>query len=126
MRIYITVVQKWKTCLIANIQVLVLFTRLLWSLAQTTLAAQARKALHVMNQVNSQCEQAYSYSTAIDNVDHCIVPILIHGSEVWGPSVYEAIERLNSKFCKIQLGFGNNTPNPAVLGECGRDRMYIN
>jgi hypothetical protein len=99
-------------------------TRLSWSPAQTTLAAQARKALHVINQVNIQCE--YSYTTASDIFDKCIVPILTYGSEIWGPYTHESIERVNNKFCKIQLGVGTNTPNPAVLGECGRDRLYIN
>ena len=29
------------------------------------------------------------------------------------------------KFCKNLLGVGSKTPTPAVLGECGRDRIYV-
>jgi hypothetical protein len=98
-------------------------TRLSWSPAQTTLAIQARKAQLALNQINYQCD--YSYETASDIFDKCIVPILTYGSEVWGYKVHKSIENVHSKFCKVQLGVGNNTPTPAVLGECGRDRMYI-
>lgn len=66
-------------------------TRLSWSPRQTTLAAQARKALHVINEVNSQCD--YSNTTASD-----IVPILTSGSEIWGSYVHESIERVHSTF----------------------------
>ena len=99
-------------------------TRLSWSPAQTTLAVQAKKAQLAINKVNNQCD--YSFKTACDIFDKCILPILTYGSEVWGVEVHKAIESVHSKFCKIQLGVGKNTPNPAVLGECGRDRMYIN
>ena len=98
-------------------------TRLSWSPAQTTLAIQARKAQLALNQINYQCD--YSYETASDIFDKCIVPILTYGSEVWGYKVHKSIENVHSKFCKVQLGVGNNTPTPALLGECGRDRMYI-
>ncbi len=98
-------------------------TRLSWSPAQSTLAAQARKALFVINEVNYQCD--FSFKTACNVFDKCIVPILNYGSEVWGPYVHEVIETVHTKFCKNQLGVGVNTPTPAVLGECGRDRMYI-
>ena len=77
----------------------------------------------VLNEVNNQCD--YSFTTACDIFDKCIVPILTYGSEVWGPYANECIEYVHSKFCKMQLGVGVNTPTPAVLGECGRDRMYV-
>jgi len=99
-------------------------TRLSWSPAQHTLAAQARKVLFVINQVNIQCD--YSYQTACDIFDKCVVPILTYGSEAWGPYAHDVIESVHTKFCKIQLGVGPSTPTPAVLGECGRDHIYVN
>ena len=53
------------------------------------------------------------------------VPIITYGSEIWGPDVHKSIERVHYKFCKYQLGVGSQTSNPAVLGECGRDRIYV-
>jgi hypothetical protein len=98
-------------------------TRLSWSPAQVTLSLQASKALHVISEVNYKCD--YSFSVACDLFDKCIVPILTYGSEIWGVSVHNSIESLHNKFCKMQLGVGSSTPTPAVLGECGRDHMYI-
>ena len=87
------------------------------------MAAQSRKSLHVINQVNNKCD--YSYKCACDIFDKCVVPILTYGSEIWGPDVHSSIENVHIRFCKSQLGVGINTPNPAVLGECGRDGMYV-
>jgi len=98
-------------------------TKLSWSPAQSTLSAQARKALFVINQINYQCD--YSFKTACNIFDKCVVPILTYGSEVWGPYVNTSIEDVHIKFCKMQLGVGTNTPTPAVIGECGRDRIYV-
>jgi len=101
----------------------VMSSRLSWSPAQVTLSLQASKALHVINQVNYNCD--YSFSIACSLFDKCIAPILTYGSEIWGTNVHNSIECLHNKFCKLQLGVGSNTPTPAVLGECGRDRMYV-
>ena len=98
-------------------------TRLSWSPAQSTLAAQAKKALLVISEVNNKCD--YSFKTACEIFDKCILPILTYGSEVWGPYANELIECVHNKFCKLQLGVGASTPTPAVLGECGRDRIYV-
>ena len=98
-------------------------TRLSWSPAQVTLASQARKALHVINQVNYKCN--YSFKSACDIFDKCVVPVLSYGSEVWGTDLHKSIENVHLKFCKNQLGVGSKTPTPAVLGECGRERIYV-
>ena len=98
-------------------------TRLSWSPAQVNLSLQASKALHVINLVNYKCD--FSFSIACNLFDKCIAPILTYGSEIWGTDVHSSIERLHNKFCKMQLGVGTNTPTPAVLGECGRDHIYV-
>jgi hypothetical protein len=48
----------------------------------------------------------------------------LYGSEIWGTCVNNIIESVHMKFCKMQLGC-INTPTPAVLGECGREHIYI-
>ena len=54
-----------------------------------------------------------------------MVKIITYGSEIWGPDVHKSIEWVHYKFCKYQLGVGSQTADPDVLGECGRDRIYV-
>ena len=42
-----------------------------------------------------------------------------------GIVIYFSIEKVHLKFCKNQLGVGSTIPTAAVLGECGRKRLYI-
>ena len=98
-------------------------TRLSWSPAQVTLAAQASKALNIINQVNYNCN--YSFKAACDIFDKCVLPVVSYGSEIWGTDVHKTIENVHLKFCKKQLGVGSKTPTPAVLGECGRERIFV-
>ena len=102
---------------------LTMSSRLSWSPAQETLAAQANKAIHVINQVNYNC--GYSFKCAFNIFDKCVNPIISYGSEIWGPDIHYSIENVQLKFSKRQLGVGIQAPNYAVLGECGRDRMYV-
>jgi hypothetical protein len=39
---------------------------------------------------------------------------------VWGVTYYDKIEQVQRKFCKFILQVPSQTPNEAVLGECGR------
>ena len=57
--------------------------------------------------------------------DKCVVPVLTYGSKVWGTDVHKSVESVHLKFCKNQLGVGSRTPTPAVLGECGQERLYV-
>lgn len=102
---------------------LTMSSRLSWSPAQMTLAAQASKALQLINCMNYECN--YSFKCACEIFDKCVLPIISYGSEIWGPNIHSSIENVHYKFCKKQLGVGSRTPNPAVLGECGRDRVYV-
>ena len=83
-------------------------TRLSWSPAQSTLAAQATKALHVINKVNYNCN--YSFQCASNIFDKCVLPIINYGSEIWGLDVHKDIEQVHTKFCKGQFGVGIHTP----------------
>ena len=98
-------------------------TRLSWSPAQSTLAVQASKGLHVINNLNYKCN--YSFKASCELFDKCVVPILTYGSEIWGPYYHSSIENVLLKFCKKQLGVGSKAPSPAVLGECGRHSILI-
>ena len=77
---------------------LTMSTRLSWSPAQVTLAAQACKALNIINQVNYNCN--YSFKSACDIFDKCVLPVVSYGSEIWGTDVHKAIENVHLKFCK--------------------------
>ena len=57
--------------------------------------------------------------------DSCIVPVLTYGSEVWGVQISQAVDHVNIKYCRKQLGVGSTTPTVAVLGECGTFPLYI-
>ena len=80
---------------------IIISTRLSWSPAQSTLAAQASKAINIINQVNYKCD--YSYKTSCEIFEKCALPILSYGSEVWGADVHSSIENVHIKFCKKQL-----------------------
>ena len=43
----------------------------------------------------------------------------------FGALMYTNLLRAHLKFCKNQLGVGSRTPTNAVLGECGRERLYV-
>ena len=78
------------------------------------------------------------YSTKIKNVkmiihlfDMCIKPILIYGSEIWGPNfnthnlfnLQNKTENVQLQCCKWVLNVARNCTNLGVLGELGRYPM---
>ena len=52
--------------------------------------------------------------------DACIVPILLHGCEVWGFSNIEEVEKVHNYFCKYILHLSPRTANCMARGELGR------
>ena len=50
-----------------------------WSPAQVTLAAQASKALNIINRVNYNCN--YSFKAVCDIFDKCVLPVVSYGSD---------------------------------------------
>ena len=98
-------------------------SRLSWSPGQATLAGQSQKALHVLSQVNYECD--FSFTSACNLFDKSVLPVLTYASEIWGPEANSSIENVHFKFCKRQLGVGFYTPHSAVLGECGREHIHV-
>ena len=67
----------------------------------------------------------FSFKCSCELFDKCIIPVLSYGSEVWGTAVYSSAEEILAKCGRHQLGVGSKAPTPAVLGECGRNTMYV-
>ena len=55
--------------------------------------------------------------------DSSVAPVLMYGSEIWGCSNCDKIERIHLKFCKMILGLNNSTCNIMVYGELGRQPL---
>ena len=90
-----------------------------FSEAQNTLAGQAQKAIFQLN------KYIYKFTFLpprhkLDLFDKLILPILNYGSEVWGFSQANAIERVHLQFCKRLLGVKKTTQNDFIYGELGR------
>jgi hypothetical protein len=103
---------------------IVFSSRLKWSAATKTLAAQSSKALFSIKRMYYKCN-GLPIDVAFELFDKMIVPILCYGSEVWGYKKYDVIEKVQLKFCKFLLGVNSTTNNSAVLGECGRRPLLI-
>ena len=58
-----------------------------------------------------------SVSHMLDLFDKLILPILNYGSEVWGLSKAEIIERVHLQFCKQLLGVKIQTQNNFIFME---------
>jgi hypothetical protein len=99
-------------------------SRLKWSKATNTLAAQGKKALFSIKKVIYKCN-GIPIEVAFELFDKMILPVVTYAAEVWGYEIYEPIERVQFQFCKFILGVASNTCNSAVLGECGRYPLYI-
>ena len=54
-----------------------------------------------------------------------IKPILCYGSEIWGYSYVDKIEKVQIQFCKQYCNLPQNTPDILALGECGRLPLCI-
>ena len=54
-----------------------------------------------------------------------VLPILLYGSEIWGHSDCEAVQRVHLQFCKRLLEVGSTTSDAAVLGELGRSPVAL-
>ena len=90
-----------------------------FSETQNTLAGQAQKAIFQIN------KYLYKFTFLsprhkLDLFDKLILPILNYGSEVWGFSQANAIERVHLQFCKRLLGVKKMTQNDFIYGELGR------
>ena len=100
--------------------------KLVWTFCQKTLASQARKGLYLLKKYNYACN-GLPLTVQWDLFDKMIAPILLYGSEVWGFSEAENIERIHTEYCRHigLLGVPSHTPNVAVLAETGRMPLYL-
>jgi len=94
-------------------------SRLMWSVALTTLCSQAEKAVFMLKRLIRTCGKM-PIQLSLDLFDKMVVPILLYGAEIWGTQNREVIETVHRKFCKYILSVSYNTSNAAVLGELGR------
>ena len=61
----------------------------------------------------------------IDLFDKLVSPVLLYGSEVWGPYGCEIVKRVQLKFYKSILKLNKSTPTNMVLGEVGKVPMDV-
>ena len=102
---------------------LVISSRLTWTKALQTLASQTTKALALFRRFDYYVN-GVNPKTALIVFDRAIAPVL-YGSEIWGHTVAEPIEKVQITFCKFILGVGKTANNVAILGEVGRLPMFI-
>ena len=57
--------------------------------------------------------------------DMKICSMLLYGCEVWGTTQFENIERIHYYACKRLMNVSQRASNYAVLGDCGRNPLYI-
>lgn len=102
-----------------------LFTpKLSWSQSQKILAAQAQKGINMLRRYDYKCN-ILPVNIQFELFDKMIGPILLYGSEIWGFSVTDHIEKVQNSFCRYILGVSTHTPTLAVLAETGRYPMYV-
>ena len=58
--------------------------------------------------------------TQIDLFDNLVMPVLLYGFEVWGPSSCSIASKLQLKYYKYILKLKKTTPTNMVLGEVGK------
>jgi hypothetical protein len=102
---------------------LIISSRLSWSPAQKTLSEQAEKAMNCIRRLNFECD--FSFLTSNELFDRCTMPVITYGTEIWGTNVNDRIEDVLLNLCRMQLGVGSKAPNPSLLGECGRNCVYV-
>ena len=97
---------------------LIFSSRNAWSKALSTLASQTEKALSIVRRMIWRVGHPKLHVSF--KIFHSrIVPILCHGSEIWGNTYQDQTEKIHLSFCKFVLGVSKTASNSAVLGECG-------
>jgi exonuclease III len=102
----------------------VFFTpKLSWSLARSTLAQQAEKAMFVLLKFVRSAN--LDVKNAMFLFDRMISPILCYGAEVWGFEHVDVIESVHLKFCRRVLRVNSSTNKVILLGELGRYPLNV-
>ena len=88
------------------------------------LASKAKRILVAL--LNSLYEYGTIPKTVVFKLfDVKILPILLHGSELWGVKQFDCIERVHYYLCKRYMNVGIKASNFGVIGDCGRYPMFI-
>ena len=103
---------------------LIFSSRTAWSKALSTLASQVQKALSIVRRMIWRVGHPKLH-VSFKIFDSRIAPILCYGSEIWGHTYQDQIEKIHVSFCKFVLGVSKTASNSAVLGECGRLPLSI-
>ena len=83
-------------------------SRLCWTAATQTLASQAEKAIFKLKSTFKICG-GVPVTLALDLFDNIILPILLHGSEIWSTKRAEHIELVHIKYCKYIIKVSSST-----------------
>lgn len=98
----------------------ILFTpKLIWTKAKEELAAQAKRALFTLYNVQNKLG-VLSVNEAFKLFDTMIVPILTYASEIWGYEYSDPIEKVHDRFCINFLKLPRYTFSVLSRGEVGR------
>ena len=97
----------------------------------STLSSKANRALLALN--SRYKIKSLPIKAALKLFDSTIAPILLYGSEVWGPYLNRnqnfwdnsEVERMHTQFLKRLLGVNRSTTNALVRGELGRYPLSI-
>ena len=98
--------------------------RNIWSKTIEVISLQGRKTCSLI-QDSLRNFGTVSYDVYDKLFNTIAVPALCYGAEIWGYREYKLIENVQINYLKYYLGVSRNAPGIAVLGECGRNKLYI-
>jgi hypothetical protein len=106
-----------------------------WSQAVESLSAAGLRACHALRQ---RCMEIHLYDrlVRVQLFDSLVLPILMHGAEVWGASSLQSMssfgdqerdptEQVHRSFFRSLLGVRASTPGISILGEFGRFPLLV-
>ena len=91
--------------------------------AQAELLKQASRAMYSL--VSKSRKLDLPVDLQIELFHSLVVPIVTYGSEIWGFSMCNNIEKLHLKFLKLIMGVRTSTCSAAVYGETGTFPLYV-
>jgi len=96
-----------------------------WTIAVNDRISRAKKAVSgILNCLSRmRCNSAKVFFKMFDAQAQ---PMLLYGSEVWGYTKYDSLEKVHLFACKRFLKISLRAPNNVVYGELGRHPLYIN
>jgi hypothetical protein len=81
---------------------LMVTSRLIWTKAQYTLAAQSLKAINIIRSLSKACGELDA-SLAFELFDKMVKPIITYEADIWGFKVNKVIADVQVKFCRMIL-----------------------